>query len=133
MRALVHDDDVIAAVFDVRQEVRAENEVHALVVPEIANQLEHLLAALRVHAVGGLVEEQQVGIVDQRLRQLDSLLHAGRVRLDVAVARFAEAHVVEDLVGALNRVGRLAGPRARRSTDERHGGHAGNVPSFSGM
>ena len=77
---------------------------------EVANELEHLVAALRVHAVGRLVEEQQVGIVDERLRQLDALLHAGRVGLDVAIARLAEADVVEHLVRALHRVDRAAGP-----------------------
>ncbi len=45
--ALVHDDDVVAAVLDVGQQVRAENQVHALVVPEVANQRQHLVAALR--------------------------------------------------------------------------------------
>ena len=72
---------------------------------DVADQLEHLVAPLRVHAVGRLVEKQQVGVVDQRLRQLDALLHAGGVRLDVAVARLAEADVVEHLVRALHRVG----------------------------
>ena len=86
-----------------------------LLCAEIADQLEHLVAALRVHAVGRLVEEQQVGIVDERLRQLDALLHAGRVGLDVAVARLAEADVVQHLVRALHRVDRAAGRPARRS------------------
>ena len=99
-----------------------EDEVDALVVREVANQLEHLVAALGVHAVGGLVEKQQVGVVHERLRQLDALLHAGRVGLDVAVARLAEADVVEHLVRALHRVGpgqaRRAG-RSRRRTSRR--------------
>ena len=101
---LVHDDDVIAGVLDVGQQVRREDQVDALVVAEVVDQLEHLVAALRVHAVGRLVEEQQIGIVDERLRELDALLHAGRVGLEVAVARLAEADVVEDLVRALHRV-----------------------------
>ena len=99
----------------------------SLLCAEIADELEHLVAPLRVHAVGRLVEEQQIGIVHERLRELDALLHAGRVGLDVAVARLAEADVVEHLVRALHRVdGRQAGELAAVG-DERHGVHAGNV------
>ena len=68
-----------------------------------------------IHAVGRLVEKQQIGIVHERLRELDALLHAGRVRLDVAVARFAEADVVEHLVRALHRVGLRQARELRRS------------------
>ena len=91
-------------------------------------ELEHLVAPLGIHAVRGLVEKQQIGIVDERLRQLDALLHARRVRLDVAVPRLAEADVVQHLVRALHRVG-LRQPRELAAVgDERHGVHAGNVP-----
>ena len=103
---------MIAREFDVGQQVRRQDQIDALVVRQIANEFEHLVAALRIHAVGRLVEKQQVGIVDERLRQLDALLHAGRVLLEVAVARFAEADVVEHLVRALHRVGSAAGRRA---------------------
>ena len=105
-----------------------------LLCAEIADELEHLVAALRIHAVGGLVEEQQIGIVHERLRQLDPLLHAGRVRLDVAVARLAEADVEQHLVRALHRVdarqpGELAAV-ARRTTTAFM---PGMCASFSGM
>ena len=80
-----------------------------LLCAEVADQLEHLVAPLRIHAVGRLVEKQQIGIVDQRLRQLDALLHAGRVGLDVAVARLAEAR-------------RRTAPRARAASRRRAAG-----------
>ena len=124
---LVHDDDVVAGELDVGQEVRREDQADALVVAEVAHELEHLVAPLRVHAVGRLVEEQQIGIVDERLRQLDALLHAGRVGLDVAVARLAEADVVEDLVRALHRVDRRQPGELAAVGDKRHGVHAGDV------
>ena len=62
-RALVHHHHVIAGGFDVGQQMRGEDQVDALVVREVADQLEHLVAALRVHAVGRLVQEQEIGIV----------------------------------------------------------------------
>jgi len=125
--ALVEHDDVVARVLDVGQQVRRENQVDLLVMRDIANQLEHLVAPFRIHAVGGLVEEQQAGIVDQRLRQLDALLHTGRVLLDVAIARFTETDVVEHFVRALHGVrGRQAAQLAAVG-DKGHGVHPRNV------
>ena len=49
--------------------------------------------AAGIEAVGRLVEEQHLGAVHDRLRQLGELLHAQRVGLELAVARFAEADV----------------------------------------
>ena len=118
---------MIAGEFDVGQQVRREDQADALVVAEIAHQLEHLVAPFRVHAVGRLVEEQQIGIVHERLRQLDALLHAGRIGLDVAIARLAEADVVEHLVRALHGVDRRQAGELAAVGDERHGVHAGNV------
>ena len=65
--------------------------------------------------------------MDKRLRELDALLHAGRIGLGVAIARLAKPHVLEHLVGALHRV--AAGqPRELPAVgDERHGVHARNV------
>ena len=124
---LIHHDHVVARVFDIGQEVRRQDQVDVLVVAEIANQLEHLVAPLGIHAVGGLVEEQEIGIVHERLRELDALLHAGRVGLDVAVARLAEADVVEHFVRALHRVNGGQAGKLSAVGDERHRVHAGNV------
>ena len=62
-----------------------------------------------------------------RLRQLDALLHAGRIGLEVAIARLAEADVVEHLVRALHRVGRRQARQLAAVGDKRHRVHAGNV------
>jgi hypothetical protein len=118
---------VIARVLDIGQEVRGENQVDVLVVSEIANQLEHLVTTLRVHPIRRLVEKEEIGVVDERLRELDALLHTGRVRFDVPVARFPEADVVEHFVGTLHRV---HGGQARELPaigDERHRIHAGDM------
>ena len=63
--------DVEHALVDELTPQRAEG------LAEIADQFEHLVAALRIHAVGGLVEKQQRRVVHERLGQLDALLHAG--------------------------------------------------------
>ncbi len=124
---LVHHDDVVAGVLDVGQQMRREDQVDVLVVAEIADELEHLVAPLGIHPVRRLVEKQQIGIVDERLRQLDSLLHARRIRLDVAVTRLAEADVVEHLVGTLHRVDGGQPGKLTAIAHERYRVHAGNV------
>ena len=71
---LVQDDHMIAGVLDVGQQMRRQYEADALVVGEVADELQHLVPPLGVHAVGGPSEKQQIRIVDQRLGELDALL-----------------------------------------------------------
>ena len=80
-----------------------------------------------IHAVRRLVEKQQIGIVDERLRELDALLHARRIRPDVAVARLAEADVVEHFVRTLHGVDGGQPGKLTAVAHERYGVHAGNV------
>ena len=96
-------------------------------MPQVAHELQHLVAPLGIHAVGGFVEEQQIRIVHERLRQLDALLHAGRVGLDIPVARFIQANVVEHLVRALHRIHAPETRELPAVRDERHGVHARNM------
>jgi hypothetical protein len=126
--ALVHHDDVVAGVLDVGQQVRREDQIQSLVVRDVAYELEHLVASLGIHPVGRLVEEEQVRIVDERLRELDALFHAGRVGLDVAVSRFAEADVVEHFMRALHRVGARQPCQLAAVRHEGDRRHARNVP-----
>ena len=98
---LPQHDDIIADELHVGQKMAGEEHAHILAVGQVAGQFENLLSARRVHAVGRLVENQQAGIVDQGRRQLQPLLHAGRIRIDRAVAGLAQADVVEDLMGPL--------------------------------
>ena len=62
---------------------------------------------LGVEAVGGLVEDEHLGIAEERGPQRESLLHAGRVALDRALGGALELDELERLVHA--RVGD-AGP-----------------------
>ena len=57
-----------------------------------------------IHAVGRLVEDQQLRIVNDGRRQLEPLLHAGRIGFDLAIAGLAEPDVVEHFVGPLQRI-----------------------------
>ena len=83
-------------------------------VPVRRTSAEHLVAAGRVEAVGRLVEQQQPRVVDERLGELDPLLHPGRVAADRAVALLVQADVAQDLgrplAGRRRRAGRTSGP-----------------------
>jgi hypothetical protein len=73
--------------------------------PGALHEVEHLVASRRIEAVGGLVEQQELRVVNQRLRQLDPLLHAGGVAADGPVTLLVEPHVAQHLRGPLPRRG----------------------------
>ena len=125
--AFVHDDHVIARELDVRQQMRRENQADTLVMAKVADELEHLVAALRIHAVGRFVEEEQIGIVDDCLRELDALLHPGRVGFEVAITGLAETDVVEHFMRALHGVDGWESGELAAVRDKRDGVHAGNM------
>ena len=83
-------------------------------VPVRRTSAEHLVAAGRVEAVGRLVEQQQPRVVDERLGELDPLLHAGRVAADRAVALLVQPdvaqHLGRPLAGRRARAARTSGP-----------------------
>jgi hypothetical protein len=60
-------------------------------------------AAQRVEAAGRFVENQQIGIVDERLREADALLHAFGIGFDGTFARRLQFNELEQLVNALVR------------------------------
>ena len=81
------------------------NYLPYLLARQEADQLKHFDPPLGVEAIGGLVEEQQVGVMDEGLRQIDFLHHAGGIRFKLAVALVTDPHQVQYLVGALHGVG----------------------------
>ena len=70
---------------------------------EPGDEREHVVAAGRVETARRLVEQHELGIADDRLRELRALAHAGRELADRAEPRFVEADEVEDVGGALAR------------------------------
>ena len=68
---------------------------------EAGHQVEHLLAAERVEPGGGLVEQHQLGVGDERLGQLGALAHAGGEAADGPEAGLVEPDEVEDVGRAL--------------------------------
>ena len=65
--------------------------------PEAGDERQHLLAPERVEAGRRLVEQDQLGIADERLGELGALAHAGREAADRAEPGLVETDEVEDV------------------------------------
>src|SRR5207237_6924647 len=121
--AAAQNHDVIADTLNVRQKMAGEKQAHALVVSQIAGQLQDFLAARRIHAVGRLVEDEEARVVNDGRGNLQALLHAGRVGIDLAIAGLAQADVVEHFMGPLQCIfsrhaAQLAGVRDELDADD---------------
>lgn len=68
---------------------------------DATDEIEHVVAALGIKPVRRLIEEDELGVVGDRLGEFDALLHAGGEALDRTVALLLESHVVEDVGGTL--------------------------------
>src|SRR6478609_1390157 len=94
-----HDPDVRADLLDLGEQV-GRHEHGRAAVRELAHQVPHLAGALRVEAVGRLVQHQQVARLQQRGGEAEPLLHAERVLPVRLGRRRAETDPVQGGVGA---------------------------------
>ena len=90
-------DQVVADPLDLAEQVRGDHDRDAELRPDPGDELEHGGTPGRVEPVGRLVEQQQPGVTDQRLGQLDPLLHAGGVGTDQAVPLLVQPDVAQRL------------------------------------
>ena len=92
------DADPVADRLDLVEEVAREQDREAALVDEPPQQLEDLDHAERVDRGGRLVEDEQVGRLDEGVGDAEPLAHAARVGLDRVVGAIGEADLREDLV-----------------------------------
>jgi hypothetical protein len=90
--AMADDDDLVAGVLDLGQDMSAEDD--GVVAGEAADQLAGFDDLLGVETGSGLVENQDLGVVDNRLRQADALAVAfgelaDQLSADIALRRSA--------------------------------------------
>ena len=102
--SLRENRDAAAQRLGVAQHVRAE-EHRAAAIAQAEDQRAHVAAAERIEARHRLVEDHQLRVVDQRLRDADALQHALRELAQLQTPLGADADLVEQPAGA----------RARRS------------------
>ena len=123
--AAVDDHDPVADALELAEQVGGDQDRDAELAADPPDQVEHVVAAGGVETVGGLVEQHQLGVVDQRLRELDPLLHAGGVAAHRPVALLVEPDVAQDVGRPLAGGGRRQ-PRHPGHVDaELGGGHVG--------
>ena len=83
--ALVDDDHLLAGLLHFGQNVGAEN--NGVIAGQAANQLAGFVDLFGIQAGGGLVENQNIGIVDDGLGQSDALPVAFGELADQLVSR----------------------------------------------
>ena len=96
---VVHDDEAVAELLGLVHVVGREQKRHTLPL-EAVEPVPDDVTRLRVEAGRRLVEEQHLGLVDERARDRQPALHAARERLDLVVRALRELDEVEELVGA---------------------------------
>jgi hypothetical protein len=98
--AVADDHDLLAGLEDLAEDVRGEDD--RPVRGEAPDEAEHLVDLPRIEAVRGLVEDEHLGVVDERLREPDPLAVALRQMAEHAVGDAPEGagldHAVERLV-----------------------------------
>ena len=104
--ALVDDDDALAGLRDLGQNVRAEDD--RVIAGELLDQLARFDDLLRVEAGRRLVEDEHVGVVDERLREADALPVALRQLAAQAVRHVVDARALHHLLDALRAARRPA-------------------------
>jgi len=124
--AVVKNNDFLAGVLDIAEEVGAEDDVHAGVVAHLADHAEHAEAGWGIEAVGGFIEDDEFGAVDDGLGELGELFHAERVGAELTVAGFAEADIEEGLMSPLESGGGGQAGELTHHADVGDGGHAGD-------
>ena len=105
---------VVADPLELAEQVRGHQHRDAELGPDAADQAEHVIAPGGVEAVCGLVEQDQLRVVDEGLGKLDPLLHAGGVAADGAVALLVESYVAQGIGSPFP---------GRRPDQPRHAGH----------
>ncbi len=97
--SVIENHDAIADVFHIGEEMGGkQNGFSAL--RECDDEVLHLVAADGVEARGGFVEDDEVGIVDERLGQSDAPHHSFGELADRSPSRVSEADHFEELCDA---------------------------------
>ena len=85
--ARLHDRDLVGHLLHLVEQMRRDEDGTALLLDERADHVPELRDAGRVETVAGLVEDQQLGVGEEAARDAETLPHAERVLLHLAVRR----------------------------------------------
>src|SRR5690606_12850098 len=99
---VIDDRESVCEAVGFLQVLRGEEHGRAL-GRDGAHDVPHLVAAARIEAGGGLVEEEELGSTDEARRDVEAPAHAARVRAYLAAGCIGELEGSQQLVGALPR------------------------------
>ena len=119
--ALVDDGHAVANGFHFAQLVRGKEHGFALVFQAL-DDFADFHAAQRIEAAGRFIENQQIGIVDERLREADALLHSFGIGFDGTFAGLLQFDQLEQLVNAFVRFRSRQAENARVKPEQFLGG-----------
>ena len=100
------------------EHVAGNDNGDAALAIEPDQRLAHVARGLRVHAVEGLVQKQEVGRADQREGQTQALLHAQGELFGGLAARVCKAYQLEQVAAVLFRVDDADGERLHHEVVE---------------
>ena len=110
--AVVEDADAVADALDVGQHVRGEDDRRVLA--QLGDEREEVAASLGVERADRLVEDQQLGLGDERLGDAEPLAHPAGVPGDASVGRVGQADALERAAGPVRARRRPTAPAAVR-------------------
>src|SRR4029078_5838810 len=87
-------------------------------IPHRTDELADLVLLVWIKTVGRLVEDQDVGIVQDTLGQTEAPAKALRQRLDSAMEHFAQLHAIDDRSDRLLSLGPRHQARAANEAEE---------------
>jgi hypothetical protein len=73
----------------IEEKMRGKQQADITGLPDFANEFDQALARRRIHAIGWLVQNEDLGTMRNGLGELGQLFHAEGIRSDGAIARFA--------------------------------------------
>jgi hypothetical protein len=91
--ALADDGHARAQVGDVLDDMCGQDHHHAFA--DLGEQVEEAVAFLRIESRGGLVDDHQARIADQRLGNAEALAHAAGVGAELALAHVPQVHLAQ--------------------------------------
>ncbi len=101
------DPDTVARRLDLREQVARQEDRDPLFVGELPEEVENLDDADRVDRGGRFVEDEDLGVLHERIGDAEPLEHAAGVRLGFRVGPVGHPDLPEDLLDS--RLGLMAG------------------------
>src|SRR6185312_17449312 len=77
--AFRNDRQMRCDLLNFSKQMAGEEYCHASTPGQVSNQSTHIVNSGRVESIGWLIVQQQIRIAEQRLRDSEPLLHAGRI------------------------------------------------------